>query len=128
MNESEIAAGLAPTPGYHYAFRSGEELIVAGQVPLDSQGELIAPDDGRIQAVACLGNLSAVLAVHGFDRGHVRHIRVFVVGDRDCLVDVWDAVVEWWDGEAPPATLLGVAQLGYDRQVVEIEARVIRQA
>lgn len=128
MNETEMAAGLAPTPGYQYASQVGDELVVAGQVPLDSRGELIAPGDGRTQAIACLDNLKALLDVHRFDRGDVQHLRIFVVGDRDCLVDVWEAVLGWWSGEVPPATLLGVAQLGYDEQVVEVEARVIRQA
>lgn len=33
INEVELAAGLAPTPGYRYASVVADELFVAGQVP-----------------------------------------------------------------------------------------------
>ena len=57
MNHAEHKAGLAPTPGYRYAEQVGDRLYVAGQVPLDANGLLVAPRDPGGQALACLHNL-----------------------------------------------------------------------
>ena len=125
MNEAETAAGLAPTPGYRYAELIGRELFVAGQVPLDHAGAVVAPRDARRQAEQCLENLSTILAVHGFAVRHIRQLRVYVVGEHPALLDAWNGVVGWFDNDVPPATLLGVNRLGYGEQLVEIDARVI---
>ena len=124
MNETERAAGLAPTPGYRYANRVGAELFIAGQVPLDAAGQLVGPDDHRAQAEQCLRNLSLLLGIHGYGRTAIRQVRIHVVGDQRDLAATWDAVVNWF-GEVPPATLLGVTALGYAGQLVEVEATVV---
>lgn len=126
MNEREIAAGLAATPGYRYAEAVGDRLYLAGQVPLDQDGRLVGPDDVAAQASQCLANLWAVLAANGFAVADVRRITVHVVGDRPALSEAWRAVVDGFAGTAPPATLLGAARLGYDGQLVEIDADVER--
>jgi enamine deaminase RidA (YjgF/YER057c/UK114 family) len=126
MNERELAAGLSPTPGYRYADRVGERLFVAGQVPLDAQGNLVGHLDPHRQALQCLGNLHTVMATHGFDRDDIRYLRIYVVGSAPDLSTAWDAVATWFDHDVPPATLLGVARLGYADQLVEIDATVVR--
>lgn len=125
MNEREIAAGLAPTPGYRYAQRVGNRLFVAGQVPLDSNNQLVGDGNVPEQAAACLRNLGLLLAVHGFESAHVRQITIHVVGDQSDLAEAWDATVAWFGGEVPPATLLGAAALGYPGQLVEVDAVIV---
>jgi enamine deaminase RidA (YjgF/YER057c/UK114 family) len=124
-NERELAGGLPPTPGYRYAEAVGDVLFVSGQVPHDSGGEIVAPNDAGRQAEQCLANLSTLLGVHGCLPRHVRQLRVYVVGDRGALGDAWAAVSRWF-GDVPPATLLGVSALGHAGQVVEIDASVVR--
>lgn len=124
MNEAERDAGLAATPGYRYADVVGDELFVAGQVPLDGDGELVGVGDTRRQADQCLDNLFLLLDVHGFGREHVRRLVVHVVGEE--LVDAWAGVSSAFAGEVPPATLLGAARLGHGGQLVEIDATVRR--
>ncbi len=126
MNDEELAAGMAPTPGYRYADVVDDRLFVAGQVPLDGDGSLLAPDDPGAQAVACLDNLATLLGVHGFEVADVRHLTVYVVGPHRHLLDAWQAVVGWFgDGGVPPATLLGVNLLGHLGQLVEVDATVV---
>ncbi|MGI9612764.1 MAG: RidA family protein [Acidimicrobiales bacterium] len=125
MNGDEIEAGLAPTPGYRYADRHGDQLFVAGQVPLDDAGELVGVGDPKTQATTCLDNLRTLLDVHDFTVSDVRQLVVYVVGEHQNLLDAWEAVVAWSDGDVPPATLLGVNLLGYVDQLVEIDATVI---
>ncbi len=126
MNESERAAGLAMTPGYEYARRVGNQLHVAGQVPHDAEGQLVGINDPHAQAMQCLRNLSTLLAVHGFSIGDVQRLVVYVVGQHEDLARAWNGVTEWFSGQVPPATLLGVACLGHKWQLVEVDATVVK--
>lgn len=126
MNEHELAAGLADTPGYRYADVVGNRLFVAGQVPHDADGDLVGPDDPRAQAISCLDNLRVLVELRGFALGDVRHLTMYVVGDHQALADAWDGVRSWHDGEVPPATLLGVNLLGHPGQLVEVDAHIER--
>jgi enamine deaminase RidA (YjgF/YER057c/UK114 family) len=126
MNEAELSAGLSATPQYRYADRRGDRLFVAGQVPLDSQGNLVGPEDPSAQALQCLRNLKRLRAVHGFQVTDVRQLVVYVVGNQTNLSAAWSAVADWFGGQVPPATLLGVAGLGYVGQLVEIDTTIIK--
>ncbi len=126
VNERELAAGLSETPGYRYSQVVGNELFVAGQVPLDGDGVLVGADVSA-QAKKCLENLGLVIDVAGFDRSDVRRITIHVVGSRKDLSAAWEAVRSWFGGEVPPATLLGSPVLGFDGQLVEVDATVVRQ-
>jgi enamine deaminase RidA (YjgF/YER057c/UK114 family) len=126
VNESEAAAGLPATPQYQYAQRVGNQLFVAGQVPHDAQGLLVGPDDPYSQALQCLRNLNTVIGVHGFAPADIRQLVVYVVGEQANLTVAWNAVTEHFNGLVPPATLLGVARLGYVGQLVEVDATVLK--
>ncbi len=126
MNDDELAAGLAPTPGYRYADVVGDRLFVAGQVPHDEHGTVVGVGDSRRQATQCLDNLRSVIGVHGFELADVRQLTIYVVGEHTNLTTAWDAVTAWFEGPVPPATLLGVNDLGYTDQLVEIDATILR--
>jgi enamine deaminase RidA (YjgF/YER057c/UK114 family) len=125
VNEREIAAGLAETPGYRYADKVGDQLFVAGQVPHDAIGSLVGEDDPAEQARACLVNLRALMGAHGFAMADVRQLTVHVVGGQDDLGAAWNAVRTWFDDNVPPATLLGAHLLGHPGQLVEIDAVIV---
>lgn len=126
MNEREIAAGLASTPSYRYADRVGDHLHLAGQVPLDAAGLLVGAGDAQAQVRQCAKNLFTVVEAHGFGREDIHQLKVYVVGEQHVLHDAWVAVVECFDGNVPPATLLGVNLLGYAGQLIELDAHVSR--
>lgn len=127
MNEHEVRAGLATTPGYRYAEVVGEQLFVAGQVPLDAAGDLVGVGAPSAQATQCLENLRVLLGVHGFEETDIRRLVIYVVGEHQNLIDAWRAVSAWFGDDVPPATLLGVHLLGYHDQLVEIDATVVRR-
>jgi enamine deaminase RidA (YjgF/YER057c/UK114 family) len=124
MIERTNAPGLSQPPGYsHVVVASGRHLVTtAGAVPLDAEGNLVGPGDRRAQARQTLGNLALALEAVGATARHVIKTTVYVVADeRANLVEVWDAVQESDMAEAA-STLLGVTMLGYEGQLVEIEA------
>lgn len=127
MNDDERAAGLAETADYRYAEIVGDQLVVAGQVPLDGDGSLVGADDPGRQAEQCLANLATLIELHGFDPADIRHLTVYVVGQHEDLLAAWAAVTTWHDHNVPPATLLGVNLLGHANQLVEIDATIVRR-
>ncbi|MBE9029312.1 RidA family protein [filamentous cyanobacterium LEGE 11480] len=126
MNEAEIEAGLAVTPGYRYAEEVGKQLFIAGQVPHNADGQIIGIDNPHIQTLACLDNLFRLLALHRYSIKHIRQLVIYVVGQHSNLVQAWAAVESRFSEGVPPATLLGVAALGHEGQLVEIDATVIK--
>ncbi len=126
MNEAEERAGLASTPGYRYADVVGDQLFVAGQVPLDGAGAIVGLGDAARQAMACLDNLAVVIRLNGFGLDDIHQIVIYVVGEHADLIGAWQATVRWFDNNVPPATLLGVNLLGYRDQLVEVDATIAR--
>jgi enamine deaminase RidA (YjgF/YER057c/UK114 family) len=64
--------------------------------------------------------------VHGFAWTDIRHLTVHVVGTNDDLTAAWSEVTTAFDGDVPPATLLGAALLGHRGQLVELDAHIER--
>ena len=124
VTERKNVPGLSEPPGYsHVAVASGDRLVTtAGAVPLDAEGNLVGPGDYAAQARQVLSNLMAALASVGAEGGDVLKTTVYVVtGDRQDLAAVW-RVVQESEVAAAASTLLGVALLGYEGQLVEVEA------
>ena len=126
MNNKEIQAGLSVTPGYYYAKQIGAQLFVSGQVPNDVAGDIVGINDPYAQAKQCLNNLELLLTVHNFQCIDIKQLTIYVVGKRSNLHSAWNAVSEKFSEAVPPATLLGVNTLGYDKQLVEIDAVVVK--
>jgi enamine deaminase RidA (YjgF/YER057c/UK114 family) len=116
--------GLAPTPGYsHVAVaRGGSPVFTAGAVPLDQAGNLVGPGDYAAQTRQVLLNLARALEAAGTSGERVLKTTVYVVPeDRSDLAEVW-RVVQESELASAASTLLGVSLLGYEGQLVEIEA------
>lgn len=114
---------LARVP-YEYAAvaAAGATLFTAGACPLDESGRVVAAGDHRRQAEQAVANLMVVLDHHGATPANLVKTTVYVVGDRQDLVAVWEVLEARLRPHRPPSTLLGVNVLGYPEQLVEIEA------
>jgi enamine deaminase RidA (YjgF/YER057c/UK114 family) len=112
------------TPYDYFAVApEGSLVFTAGACPLDTKGRVVAVGDHEGQACQALANLRAALAEAGSSFEHVVKSTVYVVADdRAELVRTWSVVEEAFAPFRPPSTLLGVAVLGYQDQLVEIEA------
>ena len=111
---------------YEYAAVAPEGarlVFAAGACPLNEAGEVVALGDYDEQARVALQNLKAALEEAGSGLDRVLKSTVYVSSaDRAQLVRVWSVVEEGFAPAKPPSTLLGVAALGYEGQLVEIEA------
>jgi enamine deaminase RidA (YjgF/YER057c/UK114 family) len=117
---------LHQTPGYHHATITDATRFVflGGQSPLTPRGELVGAGDVRAQARQVARNIGLALTAVGATAEDVVRTVVYVASpDRDDLAAVWSALrasaVAAAFGSA--STLLGVAQLGYPGQLVEVD-------
>ena len=126
------AAELAPQAPYAYAaiVPPGQRLVfTAGACPLDAAGEIVAPGDIAAQATQTMDNLEVALRASGVGLRDVAKTVVYVATThREDLLTAWSVIRERFGDHDAPSTLLGVAVLGYENQLVEVEAVASRSA
>ncbi|MBT1624327.1 RidA family protein [Curtobacterium flaccumfaciens pv. oortii] len=120
------SAVLSDVAEYAYASTvpAGTRLVfLAGACPLDEHGATVAVGDAAGQAAQCIANLRTALAAAGASVDDLVQTRVLVATtEQQDLVAAWDVVRAAMGDHDVPSTLLGVTVLGYDDQLVEVEA------
>lgn len=98
-------------------------VFPAGACPLDAEGRTVAIGDVRGQAAQAVENLRTALAEAGATLKDVASTCVLVASSSQAdLVAAWEVVRDAFGAHDVPSTLMGVTVLGYDDQLVEIEA------
>ncbi|WP_062428301.1 RidA family protein [Herbidospora daliensis] len=120
------SASLSDVAQYAYAATApaGSRLIfLAGACPLNDDGSTAAPGDYAAQAAKAIENMQTALADAGASLRDVISTRVLVASTlREDLVTAWQVVRDTFGEHDVPSTLMGVTVLGYEGQLVEIEA------
>ncbi|MGO2931512.1 RidA family protein [Microbacterium sp.] len=120
------SASLSDAAEYAYAATAPAEarlIFLAGSCPLNENGSTAGVGDFAAQAAKCIENMTIALAEAGGDLNDVISTRVLVASSQQSdLVIAWDVVRDAFGEHDVPSTLLGVTVLGYDDQLVEIEA------
>ena len=113
---------------YAYAAVVADLVFTAGACPLDPDGRTVAVGDVVGQARQVMANLETALNAAGARLTDVVKTTVYVASTRQSdLGAVWDVVHEAFGDHEAPSTLLGVTVLGYDGQLVEVEAVALRR-
>ncbi|MCU1634322.1 MAG: putative translation initiation inhibitor, yjgF family [Micrococcaceae bacterium] len=98
-------------------------IFLAGSCPFDKAGATVGEGNYAAQAEQCIRNMTTALHEAGATIEDVISTRVLVAStDRNDLVSAWDVVRRAFGVHDVPSTLLGVTVLGYEHQLVEIEA------
>lgn len=117
---------LSDVAQYAYAATAPKDarlIFLAGACPLTSDGKTAALGDYAGQAAACIETMLGALDAAGATIEDVISTRVLVASSRQSdLVLAWNVVREAFGEHDVPSTLMGVTVLGYDDQLVEIEA------
>ena len=117
---------LSSAAQYAYAATAPSDarlIFLAGSCPLNLDGSTAGIGDYEAQAAKCLENMNIALAEAGASITDVISTRVLVVSNsQEDLVSTWNVVREAFGAHEAPSTLLGTTVLGYDHQLVEIEA------
>ncbi|MFE7617799.1 RidA family protein [Streptomyces sp. NPDC057496] len=121
--------GMHTTPGYHHitVVEAGRTAHLAGQCPLDSSGTLVGPGDIDAQIDQVAANALVTLTAVGAEPVHVVRSVIYVVSDgTTALGAAWRRLTGSVIGPAftTASTLLGVTQLGFTGQLVEVDLTV----
>ena len=111
---------------YAYAATAPREarlIFLAGSCPLNEAGRTVAVGDYAGQAAACVETMTRALEAAGASVEDVISTRVLVASSEQAdLVAAWEVVRDAFGEHDVPSTLFGVTVLGYDDQLVELEA------
>lgn len=122
IRSSKLARGVP----YAYAavvHNPSPLIFTAGACPLDETGATVAPGNVSGQAEQVMLNLRMALQAAGAGLSDVVKTTVYVASNsRTDLVAAWEVVSRHFGEHDAPSTLLGVAVLGYENQLVEAEA------
>jgi enamine deaminase RidA (YjgF/YER057c/UK114 family) len=120
------ASGLTDAVPYAYAsvVPAGARLVhTAGACPIDEHDQVVALGDVAGQARQVMDNLEVALQAAGAVLADVVRTTVYVAStDQADLVTAWNVVRTRFGDHDAPSTLLGVTVLGYQGQLVEVEA------
>ncbi len=120
------ASNLSDVAEYAYAAtapKNARLIFLAGSCPLNEDGTTTAVGDYAGQAAACVETMRRALAAAGAAIEDVIGTRVLVASSSQAdLVAAWEVVRDAFGEHDVPSTLMGVTVLGYDDQLVELEA------
>ncbi len=125
MNRQVVHAADAPAPKgpYSPAIKANGFVFVAGQIPIDATGALVAGDI-ETQTRAVLTNMKAILLAAGNDLSHVVKTTVFLSDLADFAR--MNTVYAEFFGAEPPAR--STVQVGLAKgMLVEIECIALAQ-
>jgi enamine deaminase RidA (YjgF/YER057c/UK114 family) len=126
MKEHKNPSGLSTPRGYTHVVSAsrGRTVYIAGQVSLDSRGEVVGRGDLRAQTRQVLENVLHALAGAGAALRDVVKWNTYVVGfQAEHLPILREVRAEFLGDVTPPAsTLIGVQALADPAFLVEIEA------
>ncbi len=115
----------APVGTYSHAVRVEAAdttwIYVSGQVALDPQGNLVAPNDLRAQTERVFENLKAILESNGATFDDVVKITTFVTTLED-LDGMREVRARYLPKEPPASTAVQISALVLPDAVIEIEA------
>jgi reactive intermediate/imine deaminase len=109
---------------YSQAVRAGNLLVLAGQCPVDAQGNTVAAGDIRGQARQVFENLKAVLGAAGLGLDDLVEIVSYHVDMAD-LHAVAEVKAEYLTRDFPAWTAVGVTALAFPGQLLEIKATAL---
>ena len=129
FNPPAIADPVAPYS--HAVSTTGTEfLFIAGQVPVDQDGNTVGIGNFEHQALVVFDLLTNVLAEGSMTWQNVAKLTVYMTRreDREAITRLREELFGTWfpDGDLPISTLLFVSSLYREDFLIEIEATAVR--
>ncbi|MEU2364772.1 RidA family protein [Streptomyces noursei] len=106
--------------GYSQAIKSGELIHISGQLSLDDAGEFLYADDFAAQLKQTYANTDKVLNHYGVTRKQVVSQVLYVVDLRQNAAATAVGNLAYFGDHRPASTVLGVTELTFPGQVIEI--------
>jgi 2-iminobutanoate/2-iminopropanoate deaminase len=127
MNQASVQrihpAGVPAFGNYSPAAMAGGLLAISGQVPVDADGNVIAPDDIGEQTRAVLARVDLLLQSARCDRDDLVRVGVYLT-DPAHFAEMERLYGEWLAGSGAPARTTIIVQLRRPGVLIEIDALV----
>ncbi len=122
VNPSELKD--ARSIGYNHGIVTNGTFYMAGQVAMNSDGEIVG-DDIETQARTAYENVGILLDAIGKGFSDIAKVTTHIVDPHERYYDGYKEVYwETFDEPYPCHTVLGVHQLAHEEYLVEIEVEV----
>jgi reactive intermediate/imine deaminase len=99
-------------------------VFISGQAPISADGELVGVDDFEAQCRQVFRNLETVVDESGATLESIVKLTVFLT-DMRTLSEYTRIKGEFFRGEQPASTAVGVAALARPEMLVEVEALAV---
>ncbi|MFI6935422.1 RidA family protein [Streptomyces sp. NPDC050287] len=109
-----------PDFGYSQAIKSDHLIHVSGQLSLDEAGDFRHADDFAAQLKQTYANFDKVLNHYGATRNQIVSQTLYVVNLRQNATATAEGNLAYFGDHRPVSTVLGVPELTFPEQVVEI--------
>ena len=101
--------------------KAGDHVFISGLLSWDENRNVIAPGDAYLQSKNIFAQMQALMEAAGGTIDDIAKITMFTTDMRH-QPDIWRARREFFTGEFPCSTLVGVSHLFKPEAVIEIEA------
>ena len=115
----------APPGTFSTALAVGRTIYISGQHAGEPDGTITGGDDVREQSMRAFAKIDALLAAAGAGMDDVVKLTVFLT-DMSRRADVSAARREFFTGDFPCSTLVGITALALPGLLVEIDAIAVR--
>jgi len=115
----------AHSPAVSVPLPGADMIFVTGQVAVDADDNIVAPNDAKTQAIFVFENIQKILAEAGASLDDVVKVQMFVTNIDDFAV-VSSVRNQYLDKARPASTLFEVSALVEEGCVVEIEAIAVK--
>ena len=115
--------GWDDTFGFSQAVRAGNLLFIAGQIALDSDGNIVGRGDMKAQTTQVFENTKTILDAAGATFDDIVDLTLFVV-DMSRMKEIREARSEYLTGDPPSMTAVGVTRLVMPELLLEMKCTV----
>jgi 2-iminobutanoate/2-iminopropanoate deaminase len=95
--------GIWHSTRYHSAVRAGNHIYVAGRVPVDIDGNVVAPNDAAAQTAKIMEDLTLILAEGGATLQNIVSIHTYALYSED-MPAIFGVLHRYLGDHRPPHT------------------------
>lgn len=121
-----VAPVSAHSPGIRVPLPGADLIFVTGQVAVDTDDKIVAPNDAKAQATFIFENIQKILAAADASLDDVVKVQMFLTNIDD-FAAVSSVRNQYLENARPASTLFEVSALVEKGCVVEIEAIAVKQ-
>ncbi len=112
---------LSKPPSYSHVVKAGNLVFIAGQIAVNSSGDVVGAGDIEAQAQQIFANLDAAMKAAGGTREDIVATTVYII-NRDDLPGFRKAREQFFGNVRPTSTLLLISGLARPELLLEIQA------